>query len=604
MLVSRFLSLILCLLISLVGTTQPILQRIRQAKPDQRVRLLMNYADTSLVVSKSQASALRLFDAVDEIGKQEQDNQLRRYCHFEKATYAKHTSINDSAQAALFLAVGQQMERDGDYRLAAICQHFAGRSYFAKGSYGQAFEHMLAANKTFQEIGYQQFPEIGRYLYELAFSYYHFHENKKLIQLLKTAIRYPVYNANLDIQNYNTIGLAYVRLSQIDDPAYFKDAEHAYLKAQQRATFYKDSLWIGIIASNLGHIYELKQDWPNALRSFRLSYTLEKQFAGNENHPNTTALRLANVFWHVKQLDSCRHYIDLSLGLYHRNSANKHLGRNLENESFMRRFYDVSRKYYHSIHQLEPAYVAADSMIAMYDRNQRRRNKDQISMIEQKLMIQQHQSEVKSIEAEKQNQRTIFWIVGVALLCIALLFFRLYYLARLRRRQESLISAEREKALQLEKRIVEDELERARADLAVFMDTQHQKNALIDTITAELKELHQTQTIGPDAQLIEEAQQNLINTTLLTKEDWAEFQRRFERVYPHFFTQLKNQFTDISPAEERLLALSKLHVNTRQMSRMLGISPESIRKTKYRLRKKIGADNHALLTELLSEHTE
>ncbi len=33
---------------------------------------------------------------------------------------------------------------------------------------------------------------------------------------------------------------------------------------------------------------------------------------------------------------------------------------------------------------------------------------------------------------------------------------------------------------------------------------------------------------------------------------------------------------------KRLLALSKLQLDTRQMSRILGIAPESIRKTKYR----------------------
>jgi DNA-binding CsgD family transcriptional regulator len=91
---------------------------------------------------------------------------------------------------------------------------------------------------------------------------------------------------------------------------------------------------------------------------------------------------------------------------------------------------------------------------------------------------------------------------------------------------------------------------------------------------------------------------------LLTNEDWGEFRRRFERMHPGFFWQLKSQFTDLILAEERLLALSKLRLDTRQMSRMLGIAPNSIRTTKYRLRKKIGVNGTSPLLELLVEPKE
>jgi DNA-binding CsgD family transcriptional regulator len=67
---------------------------------------------------------------------------------------------------------------------------------------------------------------------------------------------------------------------------------------------------------------------------------------------------------------------------------------------------------------------------------------------------------------------------------------------------------------------------------------------------------------------------------------------------------LKAHFADLSPAEERLLALSKLQLDTRQMSRVLGIAPDSIRKTKYRLRKKLGLHGSSPLLALLGEATD
>jgi DNA-binding CsgD family transcriptional regulator len=224
-----------------------------------------------------------------------------------------------------------------------------------------------------------------------------------------------------------------------------------------------------------------------------------------------------------------------------------------------------------------------------------------MSLAEQKLLIQKHQLEVKAIEKEQQVQRLMFWAGASMLAFVSLLFFRLYRLSRIKRQQEGEINAVKEKSLQLEKRLVEEELQRARADLTTFVDNLQQKNALIDTITAQLESLSQTQPKHSDAEQLVEAQQNLVNSSLLTNEGWDEFRRRFERVHPGFFAQLKAQCADLSPAEERLLALSKLQLDTRQMSRVLGIAPDSIRKTKYRLRKKLGIHGSSPLLTLLEE---
>lgn len=194
----------------------------------------------------------------------------------------------------------------------------------------------------------------------------------------------------------------------------------------------------------------------------------------------------------------------------------------------------------------------------------------------------------------------LFWLTGAALALLAGLFGRLYYLGRIRRRQERAIEAEREKTLRLEKQIVEEDLLRAQDELADFIASLAEKNSLIDSITAQLEELSQTDANQPLAK----ARQHLINSSLLTNENWDEFRRLFEQVHPGFLWRLKTQIPELSPAEERLLALSQLRLDTRQMGRMLGISPDSIRKTRYRLRKKIGADAHSPLSELLGNAPE
>jgi len=44
---------------------------------------------------------------------------------------------------------------------------------------------------------------------------------------------------------------------------------------------------------------------------------------------------------------------------------------------------------------------------------------------------------------------------------------------------------------------------------------------------------------------------------------------------------------DITAAEQRMAAFTRLHLNTKQMASMLGISPDSVYKIKQRLRKRL-----------------
>jgi len=211
----------------------------------------------------------------------------------------------------------------------------------------------------------------------------------------------------------------------------------------------------------------------------------------------------------------------------------------------------------------------------------KRQKTEQLSLIQKKLLIQKHQSEVEAIEAGNEAQQVRIWLVVVVLVLLVGLFFRLYQLSRLRRRHERVIEAEKEKSLRLEKQIVEDELERAKAELADFMDNLRQKDALIDSITARLDDLSPTSPEIDTPVPLAETRHHLLSSSLLTNDDWDEFQRRFEQVHPGFFWHLRTQVPDITPAEERLLALSQLRLDTRQMGRMLGISPNSIRMTRY-----------------------
>lgn len=594
----QVMSLLTALMMTFSAQADPFLTQVERAGPARRIVLLLNYFDTCTVTNNTRPAVTRLLNTLDELGEREQDDQLSRYVWLIKETYLQSGSLTDAQKAAFCLEAGQRADRNGDARLAAVCQHLAGQYFFFADEFEKAFEHQLAANKAFKKIGYQHFPEISKYLYELAFNYYYFNENEKAIELLKDAAQYPAYNTRLAIQTHNMMGMAYSWVAKQKKPTAFSWAERSYQKARQLAATYNDSVWVGITTGNLANLYENQQKWAAALATFKASYAISLKYGGTRFLPSAEALDIAAIYLRFGKQDSCRFYLNQALTLHQRQPIS---GNTFEEEHYWRDYYDVARKYYRAVDNLPKAYAYLDSLTVLDKRIDERYKFEQLSLVQQKLLIQKHQSEVEALETEKNRQQILFWIVGVVLTLIASFFFLLYRFVRLKRRQEQVINDEKEKSLRLEKQLVEADLKQATTDLNTFVANLQEKNALIDTITAELEALSQTQRKNHEQDQFVETQQNLLNSSLLTNDDWDEFRRRFERVHPSFFVLLRTQFTDVSPAEERLLALSKLNISTRQMSQMLGISPDSIRKTKYRMHKKLGVRGAANLVELLAD---
>jgi DNA-directed RNA polymerase specialized sigma24 family protein len=87
---------------------------------------------------------------------------------------------------------------------------------------------------------------------------------------------------------------------------------------------------------------------------------------------------------------------------------------------------------------------------------------------------------------------------------------------------------------------------------------------------------------------LENILEHLNNTAILTDEDWNKFRQLFEQVHKDFFKRLREKLPDLTQAEVRLICLTKLNLGTKQMAGILGVSFDTIRKSRYRLRKKLG----------------
>lgn len=79
---------------------------------------------------------------------------------------------------------------------------------------------------------------------------------------------------------------------------------------------------------------------------------------------------------------------------------------------------------------------------------------------------------------------------------------------------------------------------------------------------------------------------------LITNDDWIAFQQLFNRIHPDFLIHLRFKHKGITPAEEKLACMIRVHFSTREIARLLAVSANSVNISRYRLRKrcKLAAD--------------
>lgn len=102
-----------------------------------------------------------------------------------------------------------------------------------------------------------------------------------------------------------------------------------------------------------------------------------------------------------------------------------------------------------------------------------------------------------------------------------------------------------------------------------------------------------------DAVTEQEALVNLFDQSILTSTDWTDFKAYFDKSFPGYVQRLRDAYPAITEAEERLFFLIKLNMKTKEISHLLGISVNSVKKTRNRLRKKLPLTTEDVLEDFI-----
>lgn len=172
------------------------------------------------------------------------------------------------------------------------------------------------------------------------------------------------------------------------------------------------------------------------------------------------------------------------------------------------------------------------------------------------------------------------------------------------KKQQELIEIERqnEQAVrQIEEDKMKSELRHLNNQLAASTMNLVVKNEFMETIKEELEEVKRKGKSVETKQALEKIVKE-IDTTLRLQEDWEQFEYHFDQVHGDFLNRLREQFQSLTPNEQKLCALLRLNLSTKEISNLMSISLRGVEIARYRLRKKLGLDQGQNLSKFILEY--
>lgn len=114
------------------------------------------------------------------------------------------------------------------------------------------------------------------------------------------------------------------------------------------------------------------------------------------------------------------------------------------------------------------------------------------------------------------------------------------------------------------------------------------KNELLDQLLGKVN-LAKSASPKQKEKIIAELSKTIKQHASIDK-DWEDFKRFFEEVHVNFYPNLKKKHPDLSTNDLKICSLTRLNFNIKETASILGISPESAKTARYRLRKKLELD--------------
>lgn len=451
-----------------------------------------------------------------------------------------------------------------DKRTIGVCLQQMGEICYSQGHFAQSLEYHQQAYKIFSQL------------------------NEK----------------SLLAENFNDMGIVYYQ--NIDK----KSSRKQYDQALRLYKEDNNKVGLGDTYGNIGHLYEKEQRYDSAFYYQRHAL---KEYS-NVSHKQGMAKiyeNLGSIFEDLARYDSARYYFDRSLELY------KVVNNKVSSIEVINNIGDILRKtglyreglVYSQLalkmsvdtkneYQQASAYRDISKSYNLLDRNDSAfhymelsrkhllhiysdQNNRQMSFLQIIYDTDKKNDEIARLE----NNRKLNLIISIAVVVVVILLIVMFILTisrqRLKLRENTAIAEKNEQLQQAQL----EQLELKSKELTTHTLQVIQHNHFLESLRLKLDEMIKEDKRDQKKQLQQLVRQ--INQNINHDQQWKDFTTVFEQLHQSFFDSLKAYCDDLTVNDIRLIALLKMNMSSKDMAVIFGISQDSLRVARYRLRKKL-----------------
>jgi len=251
--------------------------------------------------------------------------------------------------------------------------------------------------------------------------------------------------------------------------------------------------------------------------------------------------------------------------------------------------------YYKHLSDYESAYYAQIRLTILTDSLALLNQAQTIEELEFSHGIDKKEQEIVLLKQEKKiiTNRWLNLALGLFLLIIIGILF--IDNQKRKHRQEKMLLSAADELQKNELKRISDMLLFNQNKLSLYTENLLKKSELISQLESNLRN-----TVDGTIENSKQGEQLIADFTsvrILTDNDWAEFKQLFDEVHKGLLERLLKYHPDLSLAEQRLFLLMKLKLSTKEIANILGVSPDSVKKGRYRLKKKVGIEETTSLQE-------
>lgn len=423
----------------------------------------------------------------------------------------------------------------------------------------------------------ESFTKIGFYMGTIG-------DNLEAIKYLKKANEYAKSGTSEAAKIKDNLGFYYFKIGDLGN------AEQCFKEASQISKSIGDEIRYAKTLGNLALIHERNGEFTEAIKLLLEDIKISEQYKSEQNtmfaYTELTRLLIANnQIKEAKESAKKADEIAKSRSYFKINE--------LEILKLKLNILNIEQKEDEELEVRRRIGVLEDSL----NKTEGILPLNQANWMLQKRKYQQNIEDTKKqLSAASFLKNLIFAISGILILFVFLMFINSK-------------KREKKKKIQTERKIIEYENAKLRNEqklldatrtLDAQIDFLKEKNIQIQKLHSEIQTIKESKssTTEKDHGKLDE----ILKSHLMTEENWLSFKREFKKEHSVFYNTLQESFPEITDSNLRIILLQKLGFSNSEISGLLGITVDAVKKSKQRLKHKLGEKYDLLFNMIVSEN--